>query len=88
MYKFRVAVIVMGGILYSEPSEPFIVDMPNVHIKPYWISESMPEKIEIVQDEKLKVRVDALGTPRPCFHWIKNGNEDIFIEDDGTVDIT
>ena len=89
LYKFRVAVILFGvdgPAMFSQASEPFIVDIPQMSIKPYWISEPLNERIEVLHGEKLEVKVEALGTPRPCFHWIKNLNEDVFIEEDA-VDI-
>lgn len=90
LYKFRVAVVLFGAdgpAVFSQASQPFIVDIPHMSIKPYWISEPLGDRVEVPHGERLEVQVEALGTPRPCFHWIKNQNEDVFIEED-VVDIT
>lgn len=58
----------------SDPSEAFIVDIPDVNIAPYWVN-TLPAKASVPLHGELVLRAEALGTPKPSIHWYKVSGE-------------
>lgn len=80
LYQFRVTALTSHGKSEpSDPSEAFIVDIPDVNIAPYWVN-TLPPKLTPLLHSDLVLRAEALGTPKPSIHWYKDEDE-VFITD-------
>ena len=81
LYQFRVIAMTSNGPAGypSEPCEPFIVNIPNVSIAPYWVHPLNCSTVAY-EGETLTLHVKALGTPKPSVQWLSDG-ENIFISE-------
>jgi len=88
LYRFRVtAVTAEGSVSFpSDPSEPFVIDIPGVQIAPYWI-QTPPTIMSLTVNQPLQLSAAALGTPAPNFHWYKD-DEELFIRHNLTIEAT
>lgn len=88
LYRFRVTALTSegGSSFPSDPSEPFVIDIPGVQIAPYWI-QTPPTIVSLTVNQPLQLSASALGTPAPNFHWYKD-DEELFIRPNLTIEMT
>ena len=51
----------------------------GVQIAPYWI-HTPPSAVSLTLGQTLRLRAQALGTPKPSFHWYR-GSQELFVNE-------
>jgi hypothetical protein len=89
LYQFRIVALLSDGRESdpSDPSDAFIVDIPDVNIAPYFVGAALASSVTVQRGQDLVLRADALGTPKPSIHWYKDGEEVFITGADGGITI-
>ena len=56
-----------------------VVIISGVQIAPYWI-HTPPSAVSLTLGQTLRLRAQALGTPKPSFHWYR-GSQELFVNE-------